>query len=289
MADNTTYMTSKGAPKAWADSAVGNLVIRPAIESSVAIQAVGSVPVEEQSNGYRIPIVTADPVAAWGAEGTEIPVSKAGIAEDFDSFHRLAALTVVTNEFLNDSNPEISNVAAEGLGRDIARKLDVAFFNKRPQGANAEDQPRGLGDIQGVHNIAAGAKLTNLDPMVEAIFAAAVEGAKLSAFVANPDDALAIAKLKEKSDSNRALLTPDPTQPGATTISGVPLLASPAVAKGTIWGLPKDRIVIAIRKDAELEADTSAFFTSYKTALRAVMRTTFLYAHPASITKITVG
>ena len=196
----------------------------------------------------------------------------------------------MTNEFLDDSNPEISNVAAEGLGRDIARKLDVAFFQARPQGATAEDQPRGLGDVQGVHTVTAGAKLTNLDPFVEAIYAASVEGAKLSAFVAAPDDALSLSKLKEKSDSNRALLAPDPTQPGATTISGVPLLASPAVAKGTIWGLPADnRVVIAIRKDAELDVDKSAFFTSYKTALRAVMRATFLYAHPAAIQKITIG
>ena len=69
----------------------------------------------------------------------------------------------------------------------------------------------------------------------------------------------------------------------------MPLLASPAVTKGTIWGLPKDRIVIAVRKDTELAIDESVFFTSYKVAMRAVTRVTYLYPHPAAIQKITIG
>lgn len=284
-----TYMTVKAAPKAWADTETGELVIRPAIDASVAIQAVGATSVEKAAMGYRTPIVANDPTATWGGEGTEIPVSKLGLAEVSDVFHRLAALTVVTRELIDDSDPQISNAAANALGRDIARKIDAAFFGKRPSGATAEDQPRGLGDIADVHNVAAGAKITSLDPFTDAIYAAASEGAVLSAFVANPDDALAIAKVKEKNDSNRTLLAPDPTQAGARTISGVPLLASPAVTKGTIWGLPKDRIVIAVRKDTELAVDESVFFTSYKVAMRAVTRVTYLYPHPAAIQKITIG
>jgi hypothetical protein len=42
----------------------------------------------------------------------------------------------------------------------------------------------------------------------------------------------------------------------------VPLLVSPAVAAGTIWGLPRDRVVVVVRDDAEAQSDRSVFFTS---------------------------
>lgn len=284
-----TYTSTKNAPKAWVGDAVGDLVVRPTMDESVAIQALGAVSVDEHASGFRIPVVGTDPVATWSAEGSEIAPSTIGIAEDADRFHRLAALTVATQEMIDDSDPAIADAVAAGLGRDIARKLDVAFFGKRPQGATAEDQPRGLGDIAGINTIAAGNKITNLDPFTDARYAAKVVGADLAAFIASPEDARVIAKVKDRTDSNRALLQPDPTQPGATTIGGVPFLATPAVTKGTIWGLPKDRITIAIRKGAELDVDKSAFFTSFRVALRSVLRATFLYAHPQAIQKITIG
>ena len=56
---------------------------------------------------------------------------------------------------------------------------------------------------------------------------------------------------------------------------------------GTIWGLPKDRAIVVIRDNADVEADSSPFFSSDRVAIRAKLRVSFGWPHPAAIAKIT--
>ena len=292
-----TAMTTAGQPPALIDSAVGQLIIRPLQAASVALRAATMVKVDEASNAFRVPVVTDDPAVAWVGEGEEIAGSSAKITEDADVFHKLAGLTAVSNEFLDDSSPAVADIVTGGLARSLALQPDTAFFGKRGTNTKA---PRGLGDIDGVNVIQAGTKLTSLDPFVDAVYAASkAGGAVLSAFVAHPDDGLAIAKIKEKADSQRALLQPDPTKGDgvteagtvtpAATIAGVPFWTTPACPKGTLWGLPRDSVVVAVRKDLTLTKDESVYFTSDVTALRALARVTFVYGHPQAIQRITIG
>ena len=290
-------MTSTGQPRAIVDSATGALIIRPLQAKSVALRAATRVNVDSASNAFRIPVVTEDPAVSWAAEGEEIAADGAKLTEDVDVWHKLAGITAVSNEFLDDSSPAIANIVTGGLARSLALKLDAAFLGSRGTDVKA---PRGLGDITGVNVIAAGAKLTSLDPFTEAAYAASkAGGATLSAFVAHPDDGLALAKLKERSDSQRALLQSDPTKGDgvteagtvtpAATIAGVPMWTTPACPKGTIWGIPKDSVVVAVRKDITLTKDESVYFTSDVTAIRALARVTTVFGHPAAIQKITIG
>lgn len=281
-----TTMTTTGKPRVWLPDGEGKLVVQPVTNESIAIRALGTVGADEATNAYRVPIVTDDPSATWVAEGEEIAPSAASLAEDADYFHKIAGLTVASQELISDASPNIAQVVLNGLGRDIAHKLDAAFFGKRGSDTKA---PRGLNDITGVNAINAGAKFTSLDPFIDAVYAAEAKGATLAAFVANPADALTVAKIKDRSDSQRSLLAPDPTQAGARLISGVPLMASPAVARGTIWGLPQERVLIAVRDRVTLTKDVSAYFTSDRVAIKATMRVTFLYPHPGAIQKITAA
>lgn len=290
-------MTTTGQPQAWLPSAIGNLIIRPLQAKSVALRAATMVRIGEASNAFRVPVVTDDPAVAWVSEGEELAASGAKLSEDSDTYHKLGGLTLVSNEFLDDSSPAIADTVTGGLARSLAIALDRAFFNKRGTDIKA---PRGLGDIDGVNVIQAGTKLTSLDPFTDAVYAAsAAGGATLSAFVASPSDGLAIAKIKEKADSNRALIQPDPTRGDGVTeagtvtpaarIAGVPFWTTPACPQGTIWGIPADSVVIALRKDLTLLKDTSAYFTSDVTAVRAIIRVTTCFGHPAAIQKITTG
>ena len=290
-------MTSTGQPRAIVDSAVGNLIIRPLQAKSVALRAATMVNVSEASNAFRIPVVTDDPAVAWTAEGAEIGGSAAKLTEDADVWHKLAGLTAISNELIGDSAPAIADIVTGGLARSLALKLDAAFFGKRGTDVNA---PRGLGDIDGVNVIAAGAKLTSLDVFTDAVYAASkAGGATLSAFVAHPDDGLAIAKIKEKADSQRPLLQPDPTRGDgvteagtvtpAATIAGVPFWTTPACPKGTIWGIPSDSVVVAVRQDLTLTKDDSVYFTSDVTAVRAIARITTVFGHPQAVQRITIG
>lgn len=292
-----TAMTTTGQPRAVVDSAAGQLILRPLEAKSVALRAATRINVDEAANAFRVPVVVEDPAVAFVAEGEEIPADGAKLTEDADVFHKIAGLTKVSSELLADSSPGIADIVTGGLARSLALKLDMAFFGSRGSDVNA---PRGLGDITGVNVITAGAKLTSLDPFVDAVYAASkAGGATLSAFVAHPDDGLALAKIKDRADSQRALLQPEPTKGDgvteagtvtpAATIAGVPFYTTPACPKGTIWGIPKDSVVVAVRKDITLTKDESVYFTSDVTAIRALARVTTAFGHPQSVQKITIG
>ena len=70
----------------------------------------------------RLPAVTADPTAAWVAEGAEIPISDLTTAEVDVVTRKVAGLSVVTSELAEDSSPEATAEVGRGLARDIARK-----------------------------------------------------------------------------------------------------------------------------------------------------------------------
>ncbi|EEH66178.1 putative phage capsid family [Actinomyces urogenitalis DSM 15434] len=278
-------MTTNGQPFAWMPQSIEELVVQPVTRESVALIAAGSTRLRQDCDGFRVPVVTKDPVAAWVKEGEEIPLSGSKVAEVADRFHKVAGLSVLSRELVLDSSPDIAKQVGEGLARDIARNIDTAFFGKRKDGDTTA--PIGIAEVPGTGTVSAGGKWTNTDVFITAAFQAQLEGASLSAFAANPADAMALAQIKEQAGSQRLLLNPTPTAAAPLTLAGVPLYVSPAIEEGTIWGLPQNRIKIGVREDVELTRDESAFFTSDRIAIRATMRVAFLYPHPAAIQKIT--
>lgn len=283
-AEKTT--TTNDANKAYlADFIDPDLIVKPVDRLSVAAAVAKVYSMPPHVNTFRTPIISEDPTAAWVAEGDEISASEAKLDEATSQFHKLAGLSVVSSELVDDSTPDIARLIGEGLARDISRKIDAAYFGTA--GSN-QLQPQGLGDLTTAHTISAGTTLNSLDPFTEAAYHAETLGVALAAFVAHPDDALALAQLKDEADSLRPLLNPDPTQPSTRIIGGIPLIVSPAVTKGTIWGIPKDRTFMAIRTDIRLDVDKSIYFTSDRHAIRATMRVAFVYPQPEAVVKITV-
>ncbi|KUI13386.1 hypothetical protein AU192_24710, partial [Mycobacterium lehmannii] len=183
------------------------LIIQPLTLESVAMQA--STVVRTASHSYRIPLLTGDPDVSWTPESAEIPVDEA----DFDELEvtpkKCAGLTVVSNELIADSSPEATNVIGQRLVQSLKRKVDSAWFAN-----TTANGPSGLGSIAPSDVYAGAAGFANVDPFLEAIAAAENAGAKVNTFVAHPDVALDLARLKESDTSNRNLLQPDPTQPG---------------------------------------------------------------------------
>ena len=259
---------------------VAALFVRPTLDASVAAQVSTVVPLS--SGSLRIPIVASDPTAAWTAEGAELNVSDAVLDELVIAPRKLAGLSIISNELANDSSPAAAEAVGQGLARDCARKLDAAFF-----GALSAPAPSGLGALSGVSPVSAGASWSSLDPFVAAQAAAETVGAKITAWVANPATALSLATIKTQTGSVVPLLGADPTSPTSRTVAGVPLFVSAAVANGVVWGIDGTRSIIALRQDATVEADSSPFFSSDRTAIRAVLRASFGWPHPASVVKIT--
>lgn len=271
--------------RAFLPEAVHDLVVQPVSQASIAMLVANTVSVDESANGYRVPVVAADPSVEWVAEGDEITPSTPTLAEVYAPFSKLAGLTIVSKEMAEDTSPAAAEFVGNGLARDLARKIDAAYF-----GSKGTDpvRPAGLEDLAGVNAITAGASWTNVDPFAEAVYAAEAAGATLAAFVANPADALLMAKVKKATGSNEPLLGNDPSEPTRRVVQGVPLFVSPGVTAGTIWGIPKGRTVVALRRDPKLEIDHSVFFTSDRVAIKATLRAAILFPHAGAVQKVTL-
>lgn len=258
---------------------VGPLIVQPVAAESVAMQ-VATV-VTTGSTSYRIPVVTGDSTAGWYAEGAAITASDAATDEVDVIPKKVAGLTVISRELANDSSPEASKMIGESLARDIAKKIDAAFFAN-----TTANGPDGLLSITYNAVDQAGASIANLDVFATAIAEAEQVGAQITAFVAHPDDVLTLMKLKDETGSLRPLLGIDPTQPTRRLILGVPLIPSPAVAAGTIWGIPGARVFVVVREGTTLDVDRSAYFASDSIGVRAVMRVGFGFPHEAAVQRI---
>lgn len=266
-------MDTTDANKAFLPETVGNLVVRPVLEQAIPSQ-VGTV-VNISSHDLRIPLVTGDPSAAWVAEAAEITPSDATFSELTCTPSKVAGLSVVSRELAEDSSPSAQQQIGDGLARDIARKLNAAFF-----ASTTVNGPKGLGSLttSTVEYDAGGP--VNEDFALEAISVSEQQGGNITSFVTDPATALALATAKEATGSERNLLN-------GRTVAGVPLVVSNAVTAGDIWGIDSRYVLCVVRDNARLEVDKSAFFTSDQVAVKATMRVGFAFTHPLALVKVT--
>lgn len=263
---------------------VDSLFVQPVIARAVATDPNVATVVQLQSGRWRAPKVTADPSAAWVAEGQEIPVSDADLDEIVVEPAKLAGLTVVSSETLEDTNEQAAAVIGDGLTRDTARKLDTAFVSDL-----AAPAPSGLAGVDGYQEIVGDplASVADLEAFARAAAAAENVGANVTAWLAGPGTVLALAGLREGEGSNVPLLATDPTQPARRIAEGRPILVVPDLGAGEVWGVDSSRLFTVIRTDASVESDASVFFTSDRVAIRSRMRAGFGFVHPESLVHIT--
>ena len=71
-------------------------------------------------------------------------------------------------------------------------------------------------------------------------------------------------------------------------VLGVSLRVSPAVAAGTVSGIPAERVVDVLRDDVRLESSSDAYFSTDRVGVKATMRVGFAFPHPAAVVKISL-
>lgn len=262
---------------------VAALVVQPVQDAAVSTQ-IATV-IQTESKDTRFPIIKSDVQAAWTAEGAEITPTDPDTDEIVVTPKKLASLTIISRELANDSDPAAATVVGASIARDLARKLDGAFF-----GDTVANGPSGLESVSGVQAIPAGT-ITNADPFVEAEFAVADSGGAISAWACNANTAAVLSKLKAETGSNVPLLQPDVTMPTRRAINGAPLFVVPgnAIPDGGIWGIDRRHVFVVIREGATLDIDASAYFSSDRIGVRATMRVGFGFPHTAVIAKIGMG
>ena len=261
---------------------VSELIVRPFTQQSVAMRVGTVVPINAGS--LRVPVVSADPSAAWAAEGAEIAVSDPTLGEVDIVPKKLAGLTVITNELAADTSPAALQVVGDGIVRDLSRKADQAFF-----ASTTTNGPAGLLSIAATA-VDAGDTWANFDFVETAKSNAEQANTVVDAFVCSPATAVKLATLKEygTAGSNKALLQSDPTAPSSRVLGGVPLLTSPSIAADIVWAIPRNRVIVALRNATQVVTDTSAYFTSDRVGVRATLRIGWGFTDPAAVSKIAI-
>ncbi|MCH8571510.1 phage major capsid protein [Nesterenkonia sp. AY15] len=255
----------------------GDLIVEPVTQSALAFNPLIATIARTGSNEFSVPVVREDAGAAWVAEGQEIDEDDATLDELLVRPSKVAGLTVVSSELARDSSPSAQKVIADGLVRSIVDQVDRAFF-----GNLVSPAPSGLEGHTPAESLTT--DLSNLDALSEAVSLAETGGANVTAFVADPVTALALATLKQATGSNQALLGNNPRQ-----IIGREVLVSRHVAAGTIWAIDASRIVTVLRTDAELAVSDQSHFSSDRIAVRATLRTGFAFASAYSALPIRVN
>lgn len=259
--------------------------LREALETYGVASQVTTI-VNTISDEIAFPRIASTNDVAWATEGAELDTHDLTFDDVVVRPSKVGAVTTITNEVMADvsAGSGMASMVMDSLTSKIAKAVDAAFFGALPAPA-----PAGLEAQTGVTVINAGAAFTNADPFVEAVAVAQGRNANLTAWVANPSDALALGKIRKADGSNEPLLMSSAVDGKVVTlVAGVPLLTSPEVTPGHVYGIPASRVYLVQRAGAEIKTSTDALFSSDRTMIRGTARFGFGFVDPESIVRIEV-
>lgn len=240
------------------------------------------------ADSVSFPKIASATDVAWVNEGAELSTHEMSFEDVIVKPSKIGAITTVTTEAMDDAKEGGSNLGSiivASLTGKIADGLDKAFF-----GALAAPAPAGLEALTGHSEVAAGTRIANTDPFIDAVAMAQDRRAEINAFVCHPDDARTLGKVKKAQASNEPLLMTSAIDGKAVrTVAGIPVITSPHVTAGHIWGIPKDRVQLVQRTNAEVKKSEDALFSSDRVMLRGTARYGFGFIDPAAVVRITLG
>jgi len=267
-----TMLTSTNGSTNILPPQYGALITDPLTENALAFDSRVTTTIRTGAERFRAPRLVEDVAAAWVAEGEEISPSDPTLDEIEIVPKKIGGLTIISRELAEDSNPSAQAIVGQSLARALTTQVDTGFF-----AAGGGAQAAGLASITPTEHTGT---LDSLDVIHEAKAKAAAQGGKPTALLAHPDDVLALALLKDQTDSNRALLQ------STDSAAGVPVISTRHAAAGTIWMVDASQIYTVLREDTSLAVSRDAYFTSDRIAVRATVRVAWGFITPAALVKI---
>lgn len=252
----------------------GKLLNTELESESVALQV--STVVKTDKVSITFPIWDEDPAVNWLTELGTITATDGNTEGVTVTPSKVGGITRLSNELAEDSSPAVAELAVRGLVNQISHAADTAFT-----GNTTANAPSGLLSIASTA-VDTGAEIENTDPFVAAVFAAKRVGAKLTHWLMNPSVAEVLAKIKRADTSNESLIEFDAR--GELTVLGLPVLTLPSVDAATMfWGIPSDRVVTVLRKDAEVSRSKDSGFYNDALDVRAITRVGVGFLHEAAV------
>lgn len=247
-------------PEEWAGYVLDHL------SHESVVLASGARRVDTVAKQIHVPRLTSDGAADWYGELEEIAAGDPQGQDLALTPFKVAAVTVLSNEVVNDSDPAVLDTVGTAMTRAISLEADRALF---AGGGGGTIGPEGfVNHSPALQKVTAGT--ITYDKIVTGGGSIAAHGGRADSLYVNPAD---YTKLQLQTDGfARPLIQPDPQGGGAVTIAGFKVHQTPALGAGTALLAQADQLVVAVRSDASVAFSTDAQFEKDGTVVRVVAR-----------------
>jgi HK97 family phage major capsid protein len=265
---------------------------------SVALQT-GPTIVESERTTISLPHLTADMSSAWLAENGSISAADPTLETIQVTPSKAAALTVVSRELADDSDPAILQIVADKLTRSVGLTIDLGFF----EGSGASNMPRGLKNTSGITNdtttmTANGSTFSNLDPILTAIGVLEQKNVNMDkvAIVMHGRSYAELLKLKDSQNRYLSVNVLDGTQGYQRSIDGIPLYVSNQLsitetqgtssAASSVYVYDASQVLFVRSHALRVEMSYDAFFGNDQVAVRAIARVGVSVPNPLAVYRL---
>jgi HK97 family phage major capsid protein len=264
------------------------------LAARTAVRAAGATVIPMSSDILQIPAQTGGATAYWVAENAQIMASDQTWGQVQLQAKKLAALTKLSAELFEDSDPQVEALVMSDLARVLALEEDLKYL----RGTGASNTPIGLDNHADVDvddtTMGANGGAPTFDILANLLYALDAANVPLDgrAWVVHPRTVNTLRKVK---DSQNHYLWADPAAPGdPPTLWGYPVFTSTAIPINETQGTSNDastiylgawpEFVIGQRKALELRASDAAgnAFEYDQVFIRAIMRVDCNVRHGAS-------
>lgn len=265
------------------------------LSARAAVRAAGATIVPMSSDILQIPSQTGGATAYWVAENSQITASDQTWGQVDLQARKLAALTKLSAELFEDSDPGVEALVMADLARVLALEEDAKFLS----GDGQNNTPTGLENIDGVNvddaTLGADGDTPDFDGLANMLYAldAANVPAEGRGWIVHPRTVNTLRQIKDATDGD--YLWADPAAPGdPPTLWGYPVFTTTGISIAQTQGNSSDcstiylgcwpEFVIGQRKALELRASAAAgnAFEYDQVFIRAIMRVDCNVRHAAS-------
>ncbi len=285
------------------DSAGGYLVpvehggrVVEMLRARTAVRMAGATVVPGAGDTLNIPSQTGGATAYWVAENSAITASDQTWGQVALQARKLAALTKLSSELFEDSDPGVEALVLADLARVLALEEDSKYLT----GDGTGSAPTGLEHISGVNvdtsTLGADGGTPDFDDLADLVYRLDADNvpAEGRAWIMHPRTLNTLRKIKRESGSS-AYVWADPAAPGdPPRLWGYPVYTTTAISIAQTRGSSTDcstvylgcwpELVIGQRKTLELRVSDAAgsAFEYDQVFIRAIMRVDCNVRHAAS-------
>lgn len=207
------------------------------------------------ANGKVIlPGMSAGAAGGFVGEGTPIPVKKATFTSADLMPYKLAVISVVTKELLQQSNPSVDTILRNSMVRDTGIILDKAFVDNTALSAGV--RPAGLQTLDGSPTSSGGVTLDKVDADLKTVLAAFVAtNADLTraVWLLNPAQVIGLSFLQTATGTY-----PYRDMLNAGTLFRIPVMQSTSVTAGVVILVDASSIVRLVGGAPEISSSEDA-------------------------------